>query len=105
MIELVLFRKSSKLPVNQLVENIRRLRVQSGIDAVKIDSRVLKSCTSAHRSAQDRGTGNHIGKLPAHPHDFIGVGDAFKIETTPDRFPWSPWRRPSAVRSAGENAI
>src|SRR6266496_1141664 len=67
--------------VNQLVEKIGRLGMQSRIDAVKIDSRVLKSRTSADRSAQDRGTGHHIGELPAHPHDFIGVSDAFKIKT------------------------
>src|SRR5437667_8352831 len=57
--------------------------MQSGIDPVKIDSRVLKSRASADCSAQHRGTRHHIGKLPAHPHDFIGVSDAFKIKTTP----------------------
>ena len=46
--------KVIKVAVNQLVENIGRSRVQSRIDAVKIDSRVLKSRASADRSAQDR---------------------------------------------------
>src|SRR4026208_723172 len=75
------------------MENIRGLGVQSGIDTVELDSRVLKSCAGAHRSAQDWGTGNHVGKLPAYPHDFIGVSNAFKIETTPDRCSLGAFRR------------
>src|SRR5205809_1789775 len=73
--------KIIKIAANQLVQNIRRLRVQSRIDAVKINSGVFKSRAGAHRPAQDRGTGNDIRKLPAHSHDFIGVSDALKIET------------------------
>jgi len=56
--------------------------MESGIDAVKIDSCVLKSCASAHASAQNGRTGNDIGELSAHPHDLVGIGDAFKIDTT-----------------------
>src|ERR1051326_7098390 len=30
--------------------------------------------------------GNHIGELPAHPHDFIRICDAFKVEAAARRF-------------------
>src|SRR5512132_47899 len=46
--------KVIKVAVNQLVQNVGRLRVQAGIDAVKIDRGVLKSCASAKGSAQNR---------------------------------------------------
>lgn len=64
-----------------MAQDIGSLCVEGGVDAVEIDGRVLKSSASAYGSAQNRRTGNDIGELPAHPHDFVGVGDAFKIET------------------------
>src|SRR5438034_11743593 len=64
------------------MENISGLCMQSGIDAVKIDSRVLKSRARADRSAQHRRTRDDIGKLPARPHDLVGIGDPFKINAT-----------------------
>src|SRR6186713_59635 len=39
--------KVIKVAVNQLVQNVGRLCVEGGIDAVKIDRRVLKPCASA----------------------------------------------------------
>src|SRR4029077_1018271 len=72
--------KVVKVPLNQLVKNIGGLRVQGGIDPVKIDCRVLKCRASADVSAEDRRTGNDIRKLPAHAHDLIRIADAFKIE-------------------------
>src|SRR6266853_854581 len=46
--------KIIKFAVNQLVENVSRLRVQSRIDAVQLDRSVLKSRASAYCSAKDR---------------------------------------------------
>ena len=77
--------KVVEVAVNQLVEKIRRLRMQSRIDAVKIDSRIFKSRASADCSTQNRRTRNHIGELSAYPHDFVRVGDAFKIQAAPHR--------------------
>src|SRR5207247_4883284 len=77
--------KIIKVPVNELVKDIGSLRVQGRINAVKVDGGVLKSRASTDRSPQHRRTGNDVGKLPAHPHDFIRVSDAFEIEATSHR--------------------
>src|SRR5437762_10935016 len=74
------------------MKNIGGLRVQGGIYPVKLDSRVLKSGSGADVSAQNGGTGNHIGELPAHPHYFIRVTDAFKIKATSNA-PFRMFRR------------
>ena len=72
--------KVIKVPLNQLVKNIGGLRVQGGIDPVKIDCRVLKCRASIGVSAEHRRTGNDIRKLSAHAHDLIRITDTLKIE-------------------------
>ena len=54
------------------------LEMKRGLDAVKIDSRILKARARAERSAQDRRAGDDISKLPADPHDFVCIADAFE---------------------------
>jgi len=73
--------KIIKAAVNQLMLDIGGSCVEGGIDTVKVDCRVLKTRASAYSSAQNRRTGNHVGELSAHPHDFVGVSDPFKIKT------------------------
>src|SRR5438477_5808158 len=67
------------LPADQLLENIGRLRVQTRSDSVQVDGGMLKSRARGQRAAQYRRTGNHIRELSADAHDFVRVGDAFKI--------------------------
>src|SRR5437764_724448 len=46
--------KVIKAAVNQLTQDIGSSCMKRSIDAVKIDSRILKSCASAYVSAQNR---------------------------------------------------
>src|SRR5437762_11521443 len=58
--------KIIKVAFDELVEKIGRLRMERGLDSVKVDSRIFKSSARAHSPSQNGRTGNHVGKLPAH---------------------------------------
>ena len=75
--------KIVKAALDQLMEKIGRLRMKSGFDSIKIDSRIFKPGACAQCSAQDRRTRNDIGELPAYPHDFICVSDPLEIRAAP----------------------
>src|SRR5207248_4468620 len=71
--------KVIEISVDNLVRQIGCLQMKSWIDPEKIDCRVFKTGARAERAAQHWGTGNDIGKLPAHPHDCAGVVYSLKI--------------------------
>ena len=61
------------------MRQIRRLQVQRRIDSKKIDRCIHETRARAECAAQNGRTGNHVRELPANAHDFIRVGDSFKV--------------------------
>ena len=77
--ELVLLRKSSKLPGDDLLANIGRPQMERGIDSEEIDRCGFKLGPRRERPAQDRRASNDIGKSPTDAHDFGGISNPLEI--------------------------
>ena len=65
--------------IDDLLRQIGRTEMRCRIDAEKLGRGCFEPGPRANRAAKHRRACNHVGKLPADPHDFAHVRDSFEI--------------------------
>ena len=69
------------LSFDDLLAQRRGAQLLVEVDALKVDDLALQAPARGNVALHDGRAGDHVGKLPGHAHEFVGVGDPLVVFT------------------------